>query len=73
MIEYDVLGRAIPALHGLCSCGCGEKHNGETYKYWAVTGHVYWFKHGKYPNPQSHVVHWLQNRTNNAPIQGVLL
>jgi len=66
MIEYDEYGRAIPAQNQLCSCGCGEKHNGETYKVWEATGQVYWFKHGKYPNPQSHVSDWLKNRVKDG-------
>lgn len=66
MIEYDQFGRAMPAQNRLCSCGCGEPHNGETYKVWEATGAVYWFKHGAYPHPQSHVVKWLQNRVKDG-------
>jgi hypothetical protein len=54
--KYDK-GVLIPERDGYCSCYCGEKHNGETYKLYAGT--VYWFKHGKYPDPQSHVSKFL--------------
>lgn len=54
--QYDN-GVLIPERDGYCSCYCGEKHNGETFK--VMYGHVYWMKHGKHPEPQSHVATFL--------------
>jgi len=64
MLTYDEVGYAIQPDAGFCGCGCGNKHDHNTYRMWR--GSVWWFKFDRYPNQQSHVQKWLDTRIKDV-------